>query len=108
MIRVPGFVLYGDKIVSTQTLTPHDYEQRWKQHDLDQYRLQWAEIQGQRRCLHCLMPLQDSASGRRMYYSEKCRNASKQKRYRQRNPEAVKEVQQKYWDQFRPHGGVGA
>ncbi len=105
-IRVPGFVLRRDTIVSTRTLTPKEYEQLWKQHDLDPYLLTWSEVQGQRRCLHCLANLPDASSCRRMYCSEKCRNASKQKRYRQRNPDAIREAQRKYWAQFNLEEGI--
>jgi hypothetical protein len=97
IIRVPGFVLRGDKIVSVRTLAPRDYEQLWKQHDLDQYLLTWADVQGQRRCLHCLGKLPEPSGCRRRYCSEQCRNASKQKRYRQRHPEAMREAQKRYW-----------
>ena len=105
-IRVPGFVLHGDQILSSRTLTPREYEQLWKQHDLDNYQLTWWDIQGQKHCLHCLAALPDRANDRRLYCSERCRNTAKQKRYRQRNPDAIREAQRKYWSQFDLDGGV--
>lgn len=100
-IRVPGFLLRGDKVVTTKTLTPSEYAQFWKQHDLDQYLFTWSEVQGEKRCLNCLtkLPL-DTSNGRKKFCGEKCRNASKQKRYRERNPEAVQATQRRYWAQF--------
>jgi hypothetical protein len=74
-VRVPGFLLRGDQVVSTQTLMPRDYERLWKQHDLNRYPLQWAALRGEKRCLHCLAKLADSAGHRRMYCSEKRHNA---------------------------------
>ena len=106
LVRVPGFLLCGDKVVSTQTLTPKEYESLWKQHDVDRYRMVWADMQGQKRCLHCFAHLPHTPSCRRMYCDEKCRNASKQKRYRQRHPNAVREAQRKYWSQFDLDEGV--
>ena len=96
-IRVPAFLLHGDKVVSTKTLPPREYDHLWNQYDLDQYLLTWSHIQGEKRCLNCLIKLEDSWSSRRMYCSEKCRNVAKQKRYRERNPEAIMEAQKKYW-----------
>jgi hypothetical protein len=96
-IRVPGFLLRGDEIVSIQTLTPRDYERLWKEHDLNRYLLEWSAIRGERRCLNCLSKLPVCPSNRRMYCSEKCRNALKQKRHRLTNPESIFKAQLKYW-----------
>jgi hypothetical protein len=96
-IRVPGFLLRGDEIASTQTLTPRDYERLWKEHDLNRYLLEWSAIRGERRCLNCLSKLPVCPSNRRMYCGEKCRNALKQKRHRLTNPEAIFKAQLKYW-----------
>jgi hypothetical protein len=96
-IRMPGFRLHGDEIVSTQTLIPKDYERLWKEHNLNRYLLEWSAIRGERRCLNCLSKLPVDPSNRRMYCSEKCRNALKQKRHRLANPEATFKAQLKYW-----------
>jgi hypothetical protein len=95
-IRVPGFLLRGDLVLPTQTLTPRDYERLWKEHDLDQYLLRWSAVQGEKRCLNCLSKLPASPHDRRMYCGEKCRNALKQKRHRRTNPDAIAKAQQKY------------
>ena len=97
LIRVPGFLLREDEIVSTKTLPPREYESLWKEHDLDKYLLVWSRIQGEKLCRNCLTKLEGLANSRRMYCSEKCRNVAKQKRYRERNPEAITEAQKKYW-----------
>jgi hypothetical protein len=93
MIRVPGFLVHGDLVRSTRTLTPREYELLWKQYDLDRYLLTWSALRGEKRCLHCLSQL----FNRRMYCNDKCRNAWKQKQYRRRHPEAIFETQRRYW-----------
>lgn len=97
IIRVPGFLLHGDRVVSTKTLAPRNYEQLWKEHRLDQYLLTWAAVQGEKRCLNCLSKLPDSSDFRRRYCSDKCRNALKQKRFRVNNPDAAFEANRKYY-----------
>jgi predicted nucleic acid-binding Zn ribbon protein len=96
-IRIPGFLLHGDQVVPTKTLTPRNYEQLWKEHHLDQYLLAWATVQGEKRCLNCLSTLPDSSDLRRRYCSDRCRNALKQKRYREKNPDAAFEANRKYY-----------
>jgi hypothetical protein len=96
-IRVPGFRLRGEEMLPTQTLTPRDYERLWKEHNLNRYLLEWSAIQGEMRCLNCLLKLPVSPSHRRLYCGEKCRNALKQKRHRLTNPEAIYKAQLKYW-----------
>lgn len=97
-IRVPGFVLRGDNVLSTRTLTPTEYQSEWERHDLDAYLLAWAEARGERRCLRCLAALPDGADPRKRFCSEKCRNAEKQRRFRERNPEAADRARRRYWE----------
>jgi predicted nucleic acid-binding Zn ribbon protein len=96
-IRVPGFILRGEQINSVRTLRPTEYQQLWHDHDLDGYLHSLSEIRGERRCLNCLVSLPTDDVGRKLYCSEKCRNAAKQRRYRERNPDAVQRAQQRYW-----------
>lgn len=56
----------------------------------------WAEVRGERRCLNCFAPI-ESENDRKKFCSERCRNATKQRRHRERAPEAVARAQQKYW-----------
>ena len=96
-IRVPSFLLEGDRVAPTDTLTPSRYKALWEQHDLDGYLLAWSEISGERCCLNCLSVLDTDGSSARRYCGERCRNAAKQRRFRKRNPAANYENQRKYW-----------
>jgi hypothetical protein len=93
-IRVPGFVLHGERVVPTKTLRPSDYAARWNDSDLDDYLQAWASATGEHRCLNCFDALDDQ---RKKFCNDKCRNAAKQRRYRERNPEAAARAQQRYW-----------
>lgn len=95
-IRVPGVLLRGGKVIPSQTLRPSDYENMWKERDIEGYLQAWAEVHGERRCLNCFAPI-ESGNDRKKFCSERCRNATKQRRHRERDPEAVARAQQKYW-----------
>ncbi len=96
-IRIPGFVLQSDRVIPARTLRPGEYAQLWKEYDLDGYLKSWADIRGERRCLNCLGALPEDSDERKRFCSERCRNAAKQRRHRERNPEAVERAQQRYW-----------
>jgi hypothetical protein len=96
-IRVPGFLLQGERILPTRTLRPAEYAQRWRDHDLDAYLECWAGLRGERRCLNCFSALPGEADERKRFCNEKCRNAAKQRRHRERNPDSVERAQQRYW-----------
>lgn len=97
-IRVPGFILEGDRILTLQTYTPKDYSVIWKELDLEAYLLAWSTLNSERRCLHCLAMLSGESDHRKRYCDERCRNAAKQKRFREQNPDAVFRSQKKYWE----------
>jgi len=96
-IRVPGFLLQGDRVVPTRTFRPAEYAQRWRELDLDAYLECWAALRGERRCLNCFSALPSDANDRKRFCNEKCRNAAKQRRHRERNPDSVERAQQRYW-----------
>jgi len=96
-IRVPGFLLQGDRVVPTRTFRPAEYAQRWREHDLDAYLECWAKFRGERRCLNCFSTLPSDADERKRFCNEKCLNAEKQRRHRERNPDSVERAQQRYW-----------
>jgi hypothetical protein len=96
-IRVPGFLLIANRVVSTRTLRPGEYANLWKSQDLDSYLEAWTEIRGERRCLNCFQPLPDGADERKRFCGDRCRNAARQRRLRERNPEAVERAQKRYW-----------
>lgn len=96
-IRVPGFVLRGDLVVPTRTMRPADYSSQWKRHEIDEYLGAWAEVRGEKRCLNCYAEL-PAGNERKRFCGEKCRSAARQRRFRERNPDAVERAQKRYWD----------
>lgn len=102
-IRVPGFLLCGDQITPTRTLRPTDYAALWGEYDFDEYLKVWSATSGERVCLNCFAPL-TSANERKRFCGEKCRNAARQRRYRERNPEAVERTQKRYWESIELEG----
>ena len=96
-IRIPGVLLRDDRVIPTRTLRPGEYSQLWKEHDLDGYLKCWADLRGERRCLNCLGALPEDSDERKRFCSEKCRNAAKQRRHRERNPDSVERAQQRYY-----------
>jgi hypothetical protein len=97
-LRVPGFLLRGDRVQPTRTLRPADYARVWREDDIDGYLMAWARLRGERRCLNCFEPLAAEADDRKRFCGDKCRNASKQRRHRERRPEAVEMAQKRYWE----------
>ena len=97
LFRVPGFLLQGEKILSTETILPNEYKELWEEYNFDEYLSELSKIQGNKRCQYCMKKLDSSSDKRRMYCSDQCRNAAKQKRYRERNPDAVIKHTNKYW-----------
>ena len=97
-IRVPGFLLRGERIVSTQTFRPDHYRDAWTEHDIDGFLHAWSALKGERRCLNCVEPLPAETSPKKRFCSEKCRNALKQRRFRDQNPVAVDRARKKYWE----------
>lgn len=97
-IRVPGFLLDGDRVIPTRTLRPSEYASLWKEHQLEDYLQAWAAARQDRRCQNCFAPLTADADERRRFCGEKCRNAAKQRRYRERHPEAIERTQKSYWE----------
>lgn len=95
--RIPGFLIEGESVVPTKTMPPTVYKEQWQHYDLDTYLAEMAKITGTRRCLECSAELSDAKSDRKLYCDERCRNRAKQKRLRERNPEAAIAAQQRYW-----------
>lgn len=96
-IRIPGLRLVGGAVQTTRTFTPSDYERVWREYRLDEYSRAWASLKALRICLHCLAPLPAGTDDKRRYCSESCRNAARQRRFRQNRPERVVEIQERYW-----------
>jgi hypothetical protein len=95
-IRVPGLLLRGDQIIPTRTLRPAEYAALWKERNLDSYLECWAQLHNEHRCLNCFAPLAEGFE--RRFCGDKCRNAAKQRRFRERNPESVEQIQKRYWE----------
>jgi hypothetical protein len=89
--------LRGELVTPTRTLRPGAYAAQWKQLDIDEYLKVWAEMRGERRCLSCSVML-PPGNDRRCSCSEKCRTAARQRRFHERNPEAVERAQKRDWD----------
>jgi hypothetical protein len=102
-LRVPGFLLRGVQVVTTRTFRPTEYGAAWRKHDIDGYLQTWLKLHNERRCLNCCISL--AADERGGFCGEKCRNAVKQRRHRERNPESVERAQAKYWRRWGPADG---
>jgi hypothetical protein len=97
IIRIPGFVLRGEHVGTPKTMRPTEYGKLWKEYDLDGYLQAWARLSGGRLCANCLEPLSPSANDKKKFCGEKCRNAAKQRRFREQNPVAAEKAQRTYW-----------
>jgi hypothetical protein len=95
-IRVPGFVLSGDQIMTSKTVRPHDYERMWRDTGIDAYLAAWSEIRGVPTCMNCFEPLPRPNNKNAQYCTPKCRAAAKARRYRERNPDSAARAQVKY------------
>lgn len=60
---------------------------------------EWWISQGYRPCAHvrCTNALPRDARQDKKYCSDRCRNAERQRRFRENNPEKVYEIQRKHW-----------
>jgi predicted nucleic acid-binding Zn ribbon protein len=96
-IRVPGLLLRDGCPVPTRPLRPAEYSKVWAENDIDGYLQAWADLNGEKRCLNCHGPISPPVNDRKRFCGEKCRNAAKQRRFRERNPEAAERAQSRYW-----------
>ena len=103
ILRVPGLALRGTEVRLTDSPSPSLYDRLYREHDIGTYLLEWASVTDARVCQHCFRDLPTSADSRRRYCSEKCRNAAKQARYRERHPGRVFDSQVRYYGQFDSH-----
>lgn len=88
-LRVPGFVLVGGRITLTELLTGEEYGRRRELFRLDEYLEHFKEVAAGPRCSHCGKLLARSASSRRLYCSDECSQASRQKSYRRRQKATI-------------------
>jgi hypothetical protein len=95
-IRVPGFLLRGARIVTLKTFRPGEYAAAWESLNLDGYLHAWSALKGERRCLQCLKPLPPDASPKRRFCDDACRNITRQRRFRERNPEGADRARKRY------------
>jgi hypothetical protein len=98
-IRLPGVVLRQGLVHQTRTLNPREYERLWREYRLDEYVRTLATLRDIRLCCHCLAELPSEVGAKRMYCGENCRNAARQKRFRQRRPDQVIKILEKYWSE---------
>ena len=100
LIRIPGFLLRGDRVIPLRTMRPAEYTEAWKELDVGGYLQAWGRVQGERRCLNCHTPL-PPGNDRKQFCGDRCRNATRQRRFRDQNPKAADRAQKKYWDSLR-------
>jgi hypothetical protein len=96
-VRVPEFILDGDRITTVQPLIPSAYKKAWDERNIDGYFEALAELRGETRCLHCRSLLAKDRNPRQRYCSDACRNAAKQSRLRANNPASVFNAQSNYY-----------
>lgn len=96
-VRLPGLHLVGTRVTLTDGVSPTDYEHRWREYDLEGYFQARAKLLAKRACLHCSRALPDGADQRKRYCNERCRQSAKQKRFRNRHPEKVIAINERYW-----------
>lgn len=106
-IRVPGLLLREGCPVPTRPLRPAEYAKVWSENDVDGYLQAWADLNGEKRCLNCHGPISPPVNDRKRFCGEKCRNAAKQRRFRERNPEAAQRAQSRYWRSLGDLDGEG-
>jgi predicted nucleic acid-binding Zn ribbon protein len=97
-IRVPGFLLRGERVLSLKTFRPSEYATAWEDLNLDGYLHAWSALKGERRCLQCLEPLPGDSSPSKRFCADKCRNVAKQRRFREQNPEGADRARKRYWE----------
>lgn len=96
-IRLPGLKIVGADVLTTRRHTPAEYKTAWQTFDLEMYLALRATLRGERTCPHCKTVLPGGADARRQYCSESCRQAARQRRYRERKPEQVKQSRQRWY-----------
>lgn len=96
-VRLPEFVLDGETMTITRPLIPSTYKRAWVERSLDGYFEALAELNGETRCLHCRSVLPEARKSRQRYCSDACRNAAKQRRQRENNPDAIFKAQSNYY-----------
>lgn len=97
LLRVDGFLLDGDKIVSTRTTTPREYEAAWERQRIANYLHTWARLQGERPLPPLPCALAARLEGLAPVLRRQVAKAEKMRRYRDGNPEGVLRAQEKYW-----------
>jgi hypothetical protein len=88
-IRVPGFVLVGGKISLEELLPTALYSERIGLFRLADYVDQFNEAASGRRCANCSRILRKSTNDRRLYCSDHCSQAARQRSYRERQKSAI-------------------
>jgi hypothetical protein len=94
--RLPGFDLLDGEVRVTRTMQPSEYEAQWRHFKLDDYLHALASAKGSPRCLNCLKPLKAGPTQKKKFCGERCRNIAKQRRFRERNPEAAAAIRRRY------------
>jgi hypothetical protein len=90
-VRLPGFICIGGRVTMEEPLLPDEYARRYQLFRLDDYVCSFRVMMGERRCQQCGKRLPREANERRLYCSERCSQAHRQKLYRRRTKSAILE-----------------
>lgn len=94
---LPGLLIEGDDVRLSGPVPPSRYDELWRTYSLDDFFRERAGVREERICLNCLSPLGEDADPRKRYCTDACRNAAKQKRFRQNNPMRDLEHKRRYY-----------
>jgi hypothetical protein len=97
IIRLPGLVVEDGDVRLLGSANPTRYQELWREYDLEGMHRARAEALEQTLCLHCFDELPKPVNPRKKFCSESCRNAAKQKRFRERRPMRDLEHKRRYY-----------
>jgi hypothetical protein len=87
--RLPGLAVVGGKVLLDDLLPSDVYQSRVDLFRLTEYVTHFKEIAASPRCANCARVLPRRASQRRLYCSDQCSQAARQRTYRERQKAAV-------------------
>jgi hypothetical protein len=73
-VRVPEFILDGDRVTTVQPLIPSAYKKAWDERNINGYFDPLAKLRGETRCLHCRSLVPKERNPPQRYCSDACRN----------------------------------
>lgn len=101
IIRFPGLVIEDGEVRLLGSPSPSRYQELWREYDLEGFYRARAELRDETVCFHCFGELPKPANPRKKFCSESCRNAAKQKRFRERRPLRDLEHKRRYYSSLK-------